>query len=406
MTAMQITMGDWVQIRAGSGLRRLAQAACIAVFALAGAAVAQEAPGAGPSAGPGDEPSDARGPAGLGGGAAPAALSAPDALGPRSAPETIDDILAEFLPRMRNGATPSPAPNSAPNPASSPETGDDGVVGLIEAPEGAPGVDADTAAAEISYPEDMDAMGVASFAESQPQARAMMSGPIGHPPVVVELFTSQGCSSCPPADEMLGDLADRDDVLALSWHVDYWDYLGWADEFARPEFTRRQQAYAHATGERAIYTPQIIVGGTDTLIALRPAELMALLQAQIARPTEVMVTSNRQGDGYRIEMTPRAAIPARVAIVLVRYAPSRKVAIMAGENRGTSVEYRNVVLAVERIAEWDARVPLRMTIRPGASSDATADSFPADTRHAILAQEMDSRGKRASGSILAAIRLD
>ena len=227
------------------------------------------------------------------------------------------------------------------------------------------------------------------------------------PRAVVELFTSQGCSSCPPADEMLNDLADHPDVLALSWHVDYWDYLGWADGFARPEFTRRQQAYAHATGERAIYTPQIIVGGTDTLIALRPAELMALLQAQIARPTEVMVTSSQQNDSYRIELTPRAAIPTRVAIILVRYAPSRKVEIVAGENRGISVEYRNVVLAVERIAEWDGRVPLRMTIRPGASVEKGAESFPPDTRHAILAQELGHGDPRAaSGPILAAIRLD
>lgn len=403
MTAMQITMGDTVQIRAGSGLRRLALAVWVAVAALGGAAFAQEGPaggalggGAFAQDGPADSPDDALGSDGpFDGGAAPGELSAPAEPDPRAGSETVGEILSEFLPRMRNGAAADPAL----------EAEDDGVVGLIEAPEGAPGVDAD-AVAETDYPADLDAMGAASFVESQPQARAMMPGPIGRPPVVVELFTSQGCSSCPPADEMLGDLADRDDVLALSWHVDYWDYLGWADQFARPEFTRRQQAYAHATGERAIYTPQIIVGGTDTLIALRPAELMALLQAQIARPTEVMVTSSQQEDSYRIELTPRAAIPARVAIILVRYAPSRKVEIVAGENRGISVEYRNVVLAVERIAEWDGRVPLRMTIRPGASVEKGAGSFPPDTRHAILAQEMDSRNKRASGSILAAIRLD
>ena len=390
MTAMQITTGAVRQIRAGAGPRRLALAVWLAVAALGGAAFAQQ--------GPGNGPGDAPGPAGLAdGGPAPGGPPGPDAPGPRSSIETVEEILSEFLPRKPNGAE-----------QTAPEAEDDGVVGLIEAPEGAPGVDADTAAAEVTYPADLAASDVAAFAETQPQAqaRAMMPGPIGHPPVVVELFTSQGCSSCPPADEMLGELADRDDVLALSWHVDYWDYLGWADEFARPEFTRRQQAYAHATGERAIYTPQIIVGGTDTLIALRPAELMALLQAQIARPTEVMVTSSQQDDSYRIELTPRAAIPTRVAIILVRYAPSRKVEIMAGENRGTSVEYRNVVLAVERIAEWDGRVPLRMTVRPGAIGSGANDAFPPDTRHAILAQQMDRRSKRASGPILAAIRLD
>ncbi|WP_347266077.1 DUF1223 domain-containing protein [Paracoccus sp. (in: a-proteobacteria)] len=276
---------------------------------------------------------------------------------------------------------------------------DDGVIGLIEAPEGAPGL---PAAQMPHLPDESQAAApVATFAEAQPRQR--MLGPIDHPPVVVELFTSQGCSSCPPADEMLADLATRDDVLALSWHVDYWDYLGWADPFARPQFTRRQQAYTHAWGERAIYTPQMVVGGTDTLIGLRPAELMTLLQAHMAQPPRVTVSSSPQDRGYRIELTPQAEIANRVAIILVRYAPSRRSEILAGENRGLTLEYRNVVLAAERIAEWDGRAPLRMTVSPGVGA---GDAFPADTRHAIIAQELGARDRRASGPILAAIRLD
>ncbi len=281
------------------------------------------------------------------------------------------------------------------------EEEDDGIIGLIEAPEGALGVPAEGMPPIV----DTDALassGMVSFAEVQPRARMM--GPVGHPPVVVELFTSQGCSSCPPADELLADLADREDVLALSWHVDYWDYLGWADEFARPEFTRRQQAYAHEAGERAIYTPQIVVGGTETLIALRPAELVGLLQTQMARPAPVMVSSSQDKDGYRIELTPRGAVADRVAIILVRYAPRRDVAIKAGENRGIALEYRNVVLGVERIAEWDGRTPLRMTVRSDTQNSA---DFPEDTRHAILAQELGRGDRRsASGPILAAVLLD
>ena len=221
---------------------------------------------------------------------------------------------------------------------------------------------------------------------------------------VVELFTSQGCNSCPPADEFFAELAANPNLVALSYHVDYWDYLGWADQFARPEFTRRQQAYAHAAGERAIYTPQMIVGGTDTLIALRPAELMGLVQMQMARPPLVMVSSSQQPGGYRIELTPRGPVRDRVAIILVRYAPHRKVVIKAGENRGIALDYRNVVLAAERIAEWDGRTPLRMTVTPDPKS---GDAYPADTRHVILAQELGSGDNRAaSGPILAAIRLD
>jgi len=331
-----------------------------------------------PSASPSDASPDARS----------AAPAGDPAAGPLSAASSMpgDDAAAG---------------GSALSAALAPEEEDDGVIGLIEAPEGEPGLPAGMLPPAID-PESLASSAMASFAEVQ--GRAGMFGPIGHPPVVVELFTSQGCSSCPPADEMLADLADREDVLALSWHVDYWDYLGWADDFARPEFTRRQQAYAHQAGERAIYTPQMVVGGTDTLIALRPAELMGLLQTQMARPAPVMVSSSRGEDGYRIELTPRGAISGRVAIILVRYAPKRKVAIRAGENRGVVLDYRNVVLAAERIAEWDGRTPLRMTVRREVQTGA---AFPEDTRHAILAQELGRGDPRlASGPILAAIRLD
>ncbi|WP_104492845.1 DUF1223 domain-containing protein [Paracoccus denitrificans] len=334
----------------------------------------------------------------LGGFAAPAwAQDATPGPAPEAAPATAPAAAAPMGSQPRDGGE---ATDAAPAFLAE-EDEDDGVIGLIEAPEGAPGVPAEGMPPAMD-PDALAASGMVSFAEVQPRARMM--GPVGHPPVVVELFTSQGCSSCPPADELLADLADREDVLALSWHVDYWDYLGWADEFARPEFTRRQQTYAHQTGERAIYTPQIIVGGTDTLIALRPAELMGLLQTQMARPAPVMVSSSQGKDGYRIELTPRGAISGRVAIILVRYAPQRHMAIKAGENRGMALEYRNVVLAVERIAEWDGRTPLRMTVRRDSQNSA---DFPDDTRHAILAQEL-GRGDphSASGPILAAIRLD
>lgn len=316
-----------------------------------------------------------------------------------------DEPVARVLPPLPD-ATSAPVAGHAPLVVE--EIVDDGIVGLIEAPEEDAGPNSDSMAADI-FGEALSNSGIITFAEkAQPHSRARMVGPIGHPPVVIELFTSQGCSSCPPADEMLADLADRNDVLALSWHVDYWDYLGWADPFARPQFTRRQQAYAHAWGERAIYTPQVVVGGRDTLLSLRPAEVMAMMQMQMARPTEVMVTSRPELDGYRIELTPRAAIAGRVAIILVRYAPSRRVEIRAGENRGIKMEYRNVVLAAERISEWDGRGPLGMTIRPGIRGDGSReeDTFPSDTRHAILVQNMDGRSKAANGPILTAIRLD
>ncbi|WCR11756.1 DUF1223 domain-containing protein [Paracoccus stylophorae] len=221
-------------------------------------------------------------------------------------------------------------------------------------------------------------------------------------PVVVELFTSQGCSSCPPADAMLAGLAGAPGVLPLSYHVDYWDYLGWADSFAKPEFTRRQEDYARAAGERALYTPQLIVDGQDTAVAPGPAQLMALIDANRLSPAMLGVQRETTDKGEEIELTPLSDMEAEVGIVLVRYAPERKVKVTAGENRGRTVTYVNVVLAVDPVADWDGAKPLRLTIRPDGEAD---DSFPADARHVLLVQA-ERAGSDLPGRILAAIRLD
>ncbi|WP_041527126.1 DUF1223 domain-containing protein [Paracoccus aminophilus] len=233
-------------------------------------------------------------------------------------------------------------------------------------------------------------------------ANALPIGPMIHSPVVVELFTSQGCSSCPAADDMLADLANRSDVLALSWHVDYWDYLGWSDDFARPEFTVRQKNYARAAGERSIYTPQILVGGTDTLLSLRPADLMSLIETEMARPIALSVVSQDTPDGFKIELTPRGPSKHGIAILLIRYAPARQVEVKSGENRGLTLTYRNIVLGVDRIATWDGRQPLRLKV---SSMAQPGSAYPPDTRHALIAQQI-GRKDAASGAILAAIKLD
>lgn len=220
--------------------------------------------------------------------------------------------------------------------------------------------------------------------------------------VVVELFTSQGCSSCPPADAMLADLSDLPDVLPLSFHVDYWDYLGWTDSFARPEFTVRQERYAAAAGERSVYTPQIIVDGQDTTVAVGPAQLMGLIDASRVSPAMVSVHRETTPEGEAIELMPLSDLGGQVQILLVRYAPERAVEVTAGENRGKVVTYTNVVLSLDKLADWDGTAPLRMTVSPSGTAD---DRFPKDTRHALLAQR--SLGERGMpGPILAAIRLD
>jgi len=280
-------------------------------------------------------------------------------------------------------ATPSVAQDGAAPPA---EPG----IGLIEAPKGA----------GTQVPE-----GAFSLA---PERHAPVDGKqpgrtglIGSPPVVIELFTSQGCSSCPPADALVAALDGQPGVLTLSWHVDYWDYLGLADEFARPQHTARQEAYAAVAGERGVYTPQIIVDGQDTLLSLHRAALMALIDEHASRPPAIMVTAADEGEAHVIDLTPRAAIPGGVEVMLVRYLPHRTVLVKAGENRGHSIDYSNIVVGIETLTLWPAREPLRLTVRAG---NDTNDAYPDDTRHAILIQQ-SLRGGRP-GPILAAVRLD
>ena len=194
-------------------------------------------------------------------------------------------------------------------------------------------------------------------------------------PVVVELYTSQGCSSCPPADAMLHDLADRDDVIALALHVDYWDYIGWKDIFGRPENTQRQHAYARAANATTVYTPQMVFNGQDHVVGSRPMQVMDALQAQLARGQSFDVSLQRSGD----QVTIRASAGPRgdYVVQLVRYTPRATVDIRRGENAGRTISYANIVTNWETLGSWDGRTPLY----------ATADA-PGDDAVVVLVQQI------------------
>lgn len=164
-------------------------------------------------------------------------------------------------------------------------------------------------------------------------------------PVVVELFTSQGCSSCPPADALLAEeLADRPDVIALSLHVDYWDYLGWRDVHARHAFTERQVAYRDMAGARSIYTPQMVIDGRARVVGSRRAEVMEALHAAAAAPPACKVALGRDGKGLWAEIEPMRNFPGEAVVWLVGYETApRPVKIKRGENQGLTIENRNVV---------------------------------------------------------------
>lgn len=188
-------------------------------------------------------------------------------------------------------------------------------------------------------------------------------------PVVVELFTSQGCSSCPPADAFLHRLTQREDVIALALHVDYWDYIGWEDSFAQPAFTQRQKNYARAGGRRSVYTPQMIIAGVDHVIGTHEEDAKALIARHAAIDTGVTVTVKTDAAGLAtIEATADAGVAGPLVVQLVRYLPRSRVEITRGENAGREIEYANVVTEWSVLAEWNPGVPLM--VQTHASGDA------------------------------------
>ncbi len=179
-------------------------------------------------------------------------------------------------------------------------------------------------------------------------------------PVVVELYTSQGCSSCPPADALLAELADAPGVIPLALHVDYWDYIGWKDEFAHPGFTKPQKAYAKAAGERMVYTPQMIVHGVARVVGHEPDAVSQAIAEAAARPAPVRLTVRRQGGQIVIEAVANPPLSAPAMVQLVGYREAAKVEISEGENAGLAVEYRNIVTSWERVGEWSGQAPLSL----------------------------------------------
>jgi len=177
-------------------------------------------------------------------------------------------------------------------------------------------------------------------------------------PVVVELFTSQGCSSCPPADQIMHDLAKRDDVIGLALHVDYWDYIGWEDEYADPDHTIRQRAYARRGGRAMIYTPQMVVNGQQDVVGAQLRELENLIDAHLKAAPKASVTAARSGEDVTVKVTP-VELPAGETydVRVVQYSPERHASIRRGELAGHELDYANVVESWQVAGQWDGVAP-------------------------------------------------
>jgi hypothetical protein len=202
----------------------------------------------------------------------------------------------------------------------------------------------------------------------------------GQPKALIELFTSQGCSSCPSADAVLAKLAGREDVIALSLPVDYWDYLGWKDTLANPKFSERQRAYAHARGDGAIYTPQAVVNGVAHLNGADEASITRTLDKTATGPVAGNVPiklSETKEQRLIVEAGPAQAggAPKEATLWLAVVARNVTVPITRGENQGRTITYSNVVRELMPIGMWNGK-PMTVQLerhsfmRPGADSCA------------------------------------
>lgn len=204
-------------------------------------------------------------------------------------------------------------------------------------------------------------------------------------PAVLELFQSEGCSSCPPAEAVLNSLADRPDLIALSFEVTYWDHLGWKDRFARPEFTARQYAYAAAIGTDQVYTPQMVINGRARLVGGDPDEVAATLASYDRRDPGPALSVT----GHRLTIAAEPGRAGRAAVWLVRYDPRRiDVAIRGGENTGRTLPHRNLVTGLIKLGDWT-----------GAGATYALPPAPAGMASAILVQDGEA------GPIIAARKL-
>jgi hypothetical protein len=188
---------------------------------------------------------------------------------------------------------------------------------------------------------------------------------------VVELFTSQGCSSCPAADRLLGQLAAEDKVIALSIPVDIWDYLGWRDTLALPANSKRQDGYKRAFGERSVYTPQVVVNGSAQMVGSDRQAIEAACKNAAAKAA-VPVTLTRNGDQIDVDIGTGQGAPAAVwLLTVVRASP---VAIGRGENHGRTITYSNVVRSWQRVAEWTG-APMKSSLSLAALNAKGADAI-------------------------------
>lgn len=204
------------------------------------------------------------------------------------------------------------------------------------------------------------------------------------PKGVVELFTSQGCRSCPPADRAFQQLVRQGDVVALSYHVDYWNYLGWADTLASPENTERQYAYSKSFGRSGVYTPQAVLNGREHLKGTDAGDIDRRLERlkSMGHGLIVPIEAARHDDHLTISV---GAGTGKANVVVVYFRQHQTVEVLKGENVGQNLDYWHSVTDVQTVGMWDGK-PLDLTLPAKRMGDDKSDGC------AILLQAADDSG--------------
>lgn len=219
-------------------------------------------------------------------------------------------------------------------------------------------------------------------------AGAALAGEVRSPKGVVELFTSQGCSSCPPADATLGELVAQGDMVVLSYHVDYWNYLGWNDTLSSKENTERQYGYAKTMGRSGVYTPQAIINGREhvkgTDLSMINDKVKSLGESGLG--LNVPVTAAMRGDEIEIEI---GEGKGQADVVVAYFTKKQQVEVTKGENSGKTMEYWHAVYDVQSVGSWNGQ-SMKLTLPGKLMGKSKKDGC------AILLQTSNAGGEPAA----------
>jgi hypothetical protein len=226
-------------------------------------------------------------------------------------------------------------------------------------------------------------LGFAADSFAQPQAAQR--------PVVVELFTSQGCSSCPPADALLGELANQPNVIALAFHVDYWDSIGWRDRFEVPEAVKRQRQYVDALELPSAFTPQAVIDGRRSLVGSDRRRIQEAINDR--QPVLIPIELAVSGDTLTVSL-PSGSDHRAYDVNLVAYLPQATTQVARGENSGRTLTEFNIVRQFRRLGAWDGK---------GATFQVPLKSLPGDANRVAVLVQQGSQGPIA-GALTASLR--